>query len=158
MAKVLIVYLSWSGTTERMAGFVAEGVRIAGHEAEVRKATEIRNEGELRGFDGYVFGCPTENLDMPEPFKTFLSMAGKAGLEGKVGGAFSSRAHPASGGGAAAESVFKIMESELKMRMCDLGPFNLDGKTSFNPEEKTVDGPEGMRACQDYGKSVGAML
>jgi len=158
MAKALIVYMSWSGTTEKMAGFIAEGVRIAGHEAEVRKAGEIKNEKDLSGFDGYIFGCPTDHLGMPEAFGSLLSLAGKAGLKGKVGGAFSSRSHPSSSGGAAADSVFKVMESELKMRMTNLGPFNLEGKSSYNPEEKTVDGQEGSRACQDYGKSIGEML
>jgi len=158
MAKVLIAYMSWSGTTEKMAGFIAEGVRIAGHEAEVKKASEIKNERDLGGFDGYIFGCPTDHLGMPEAFRPLLSLAGKADLKGKVGGAFSSRSHPSSSGGAAADSVFKVMESELKMRMANLGPFNLEGKSSFNPEEKTVDGQEGSRACQDYGKALGEML
>ena len=158
MAKVLIAYLSWSGTTEQMAAYIAEGVRIAGHEAEVRKSREIKSEKDLSGFDAYIFGCPTENLGMPEAFKPFLSLAGKAGLSGKVGGAFSSRAHPSSGGGVAADGVFKVMESEMKMRMTNLGPFNLDGKSSFNPPEKTVEGPEGRQACQDYGRAIGDML
>ena len=158
MAKVLIVYMSWSGTTEKMAGFIAEGVRIAGHEAEVRKASEIKNERDLSGFDGYIFGCPTDHLGMPEAFRPLLSLAGKADLKGKVGGAFSSRSHPSSSGTAAAHSVFKVMESEMKMRMTNLGAFNLDGLSSFNPQEKTVEGPEGRRACQDYGRSIGEMV
>ena len=44
MAKVLIAYMSFSGTTEQMAAYIAEGVRIAGHEAELRKAPEIKSE------------------------------------------------------------------------------------------------------------------
>ena len=141
-----------------MAAFIAEGVRIAGHEAEVRKIGEIKSEKDVSGFDAYVFGCPTDHLDMPEAFRTFFSLAGKADLKGKVGGAFSSRSHPSSSGAAAAHSVFKLMESEMKMRMSNLGPFNLDGTSSFNPQEKTVEGPEGRRACQDYGRSIGEML
>lgn len=157
MAKVLIAYLSWSGNTEQMASYIAEGVRMAGHTAEVRKAGEIRSEKDLSGFDAYIFGCPTENLAMPAAFEDFLSVAGKAGLKGKVGGAFSSRSHPSSSGEAAAHNVFKTMES-MKMRMTSLGPFNLDGLSSFNPKEKTVEGPEGRRACQDYGRAIGEML
>jgi flavodoxin len=150
MARVLIVYVSWGGTTERMAGFIAEGVRIAGHEVELKKSAEIESERDLSGYEGYVFGCPTENLDMPAVFKAFLSIAEKADLAGKVGGAFSSRAHPTSGDGAAADRVFEAMESTFRMRMSNLGPFNLEGKV--------MEGEEGMRACQDYGKSIGAML
>jgi flavodoxin len=158
MAKILIAYLSWSGNTEQMAAFIAEGIRIAGHEAEVRKIGDIKSEKDLSGFDAYIFGCPTDHLDMPEAFRTFLSLAGKADLSGKVGGAFSSRSHPSSSGTAAAHSVFKAMESEMKVRMTNLGAFNLDGESSFNPQEKTAEGPEGRRACQDYGRSISEML
>ena len=42
------------------------------------------------------------------------------------------------------------MESEFKMRMTTLGPFDL--------KAELIEGPEGMRACQDYGKSVAEML
>lgn len=151
MGKVLIVYMSWGGTTEKMAGYVAEGVRIAGHEAELKKSAEIKSGQDLAGFDGYIFGCPTDHLDMPPAFRTFLSIAEGAGLAGKAGGAFSSRAHPTSeDGDAAADRVFEVMESSLKMRMSGLGPFNLDAKV--------MEGDDGTRACQDYGKSIGAML
>lgn len=150
MAKVLIVYMSRGGTTEQMAGFIAEGVRIAGHEAEVKKSARIESERDLRGFDGYIFGCPTDHLDMPSDFRAFLSLAGGAGLEGKVGGAFSSRSHPSSEDGAAADRVFEVMESSLRMRMTSLGPFNLDGKA--------MESVEGLRACQAYGRALGEML
>lgn len=33
MKKVLIAYYSAAGTTEKMAGYIAEGVRFSGHEA-----------------------------------------------------------------------------------------------------------------------------
>jgi flavodoxin len=150
MAKVLIVYVSWGGTTKRMAEYIAEGVRISGHEVELKKSAEIASERDLSGYEGYVFGCPTENLDMPAAFKTFLSVAEKADLKGKIGGAFSSRAHPSSGDGAAANRLFEVMETTFRMRMSNLGPFNVEGKV--------MDGEEGMRACQDYGKSIGAMF
>ena len=150
MAKVLIVYMSRGGTTEQMAGFIAEGVRVSGHDASLKKMAEIRAERDLDGFDAYVFGCPTDHLDMPQAFKEFLANASKAGLKGKVGGAFSSRSHPSSEDGSAAGLVFEVMESTIGMRMSNLGPFDLEGKV--------MEGPEGMRACQEYGKAIGAML
>jgi flavodoxin len=150
MAKVLVVYFSNSGTTERMAEYVAEGVRIAGHEANVRKTSEIASVHDLAGYDAYIFGCPTYHLDVPEPFASLLDAAGKAGLQGKAGGAFSTRSHPSSGDGGAAERVFDIMESALGMRMTELGPFDV--------KADVVNGPDGARACQEYGKSVARML
>ena len=150
MAKVLVVYFSNSGTTERMAEYVAEGVRIAGHEADVRKTSEIANLHDLAGYDAYIFGCPTYHLDMPESFVSLLDAAGKAGLQGKAGGAFSTRSHPSSDGGGAAERIFDIMESTLRMRMTELGPFDV--------KADVVNGPDGAGACQEYGKGVAGML
>ena len=150
MAKVLVVYFSNSGTTERVAEYVAEGVRIAGHEADVRKTSDIASVHDLAGYDAYIFGCPTYHLDMPESFASLFDAAGKAGLQGKAGGAFSTRSHPSSDGGGAAERIFDIMESTLRMRMTELGPFDV--------RADVVNGPDGARACQEYGKSVATML
>ncbi|MGD0232730.1 MAG: flavodoxin domain-containing protein [Syntrophorhabdales bacterium] len=150
MARILVAYLSGMGTTGQMADYIAEGVRIAGHEPEVRPISEVATGHDLSGYDGYIFGCPTYHLDMPQAFESFLQSAEKAGLQGKVGGAFSPRSHPSSGGGGGAERVFSIMESKLGMRMTDLGPFDV--------ETRVIGGPDGIRACQEYGKSVARML
>ena len=106
MKKVLIAYLSHSGNTENMAQYVAEGVRITGQEAEVRKVSEIKTEKDLTGYDGYVFGSPTYHLGIPQNVEAVLDLAKKANLAGKVGGAFGYRAHPSSGGGDAPGSDF----------------------------------------------------
>jgi flavodoxin len=150
MKKVLIAYLSHSGNTEKMAQSVAEGVRIAGHEAELKQISEIRTEKELVGYDGYIFGCPTYHLSIPENFEKFLSLAEKANLEGKVGGTFGFRAHPSSGGGDAPGLVFERMENQFKMRMTNLGGLDLKGGL--------FEGGEDMHACQDYGRVIGEML
>jgi flavodoxin len=151
MKRVLIAYLSRTGTTRKMAEYIAEGVRIAGHEAEVKNIGEIGDTAHLGGYDGYVFGCPTYHLDMPGSFKTFLSLAGDANLRGKAGGAFSSRTHPTSDdSGDAASPVFEMMESVFGMRMTRLGPFDL--------KAELLEEMEGIRACQDYGKSVGEVF
>jgi len=144
--KVLIAYDSGTGKTQQMAEYIAEGVRISGNEAEVRKITEINNEKELRGYEGYIFGSPTYHLDMIGTMKTFLFMAQKADLAGKTGGAFGSYVHD----GNAPKLIFDTIEFVFKMDMTDLGPFNL--------LEQKVYVTEGMRACQAYGKAVGEKL
>ena len=93
MKRVLIVYFSASGTTEEMAGYIAEGVRFSGQEAVITRMGDIKTTAEIAGYDGYILGSPTYSVDMPEPVKTFLDMAKQAGLEGKLGGAFGSYAH-----------------------------------------------------------------
>jgi flavodoxin len=146
MKKVLIAYDSRTGNTERMAEYIAEGVRISGHEAELKKIVTIKNEKELQGFDAYVFGCPTYHRDMTNSMKTFLFVAEKAGLQGKVGGAFGSCTHS----GDAPKFIFDTLEYVFKMAVVDLGPFNL--------KEDMITTGEGLRACQDYGKAIGQKM
>ena len=67
MRNVLIVYLSLAGHTQTLAEYIAEGVRIAGCDAEVKKLSEIKNAKDLEGYDGYIFGCPTYHRDMLRP-------------------------------------------------------------------------------------------
>ena len=143
MKKVLVAYISITGNTEKMAQWIAEGVRITGNEAELRKISELKDAKTLDGFDGYIFGSPTYHRDMVEPMKTFLFMAKKGNLKGKVGAAFGSNTHS----GDAAKSIFDTMEFVYQMDMVDLGPFNL--------VESSIDKREGMRSCHDYGKAVG---
>ena len=142
MKKVLIAYDSRTGKTEKMAETIAEGIRMAGHEAELKKITQIKSEAELQGYDAYVFGSPTYHRDMIGTMKTFLFLAQKANLEGKLGGAFGSYTHS----GDAPAIIFDTMEYVFKMKMTSLGSFNL--------KEALVEDMEGMRACQDYGKSI----
>ena len=142
MKKVLIAYDSRTGNTKQMAEFIAEGVRISGHEAELEKITAIKNEKALQGYDAYIFGCPTYHRDMTNGMKTFLFLVQKAGLKGKAGGAFGSHTHS----GDAPKLIFDTMEYVFKMDMVNLGPFKL--------KEDIVPTGEGMRACQDYGKAM----
>lgn len=142
MGKVLIAYDSRTGNTKQMAEFIAEGVRISGHEAELEKITTIKNEKALQDYDAYVFGCPTYHRDMTNGMKTFLFLVQKAELKGKVGGAFGSYTHS----GDAPKLIFDTMEYVFKMDMVDLGSFRL--------KEDVVTTGEGMRACQDYGRAI----
>ena len=150
MKKALIAYFSRGGTTETMAQYIAEGIRIAGFEVELKKIADVTSEKDLAGYDALVFGSPTYHLDMPEPLKRFFSIAEKVDLAGRVGGAFGSRTHPSSGGAGAAAKIFDLMESRFKMRMTNLGPFELEGGLTDHEQD--------MHTCQEYGKSVAELL
>lgn len=142
MKKILVAYDSRKGHTEKMAEYIAEGIRIQGNEASVKTISSIKKEGALQGYDGYIFGCPTYHRDITGPMKTFLFLVEKANIEGKVGGAFGSYTHS----GDAPAIIFDTMEHVFKMDMTNLGSFNL--------KEDIVLKDEGLRACQDYGKSL----
>lgn len=146
MKRVLVAYYSRTGKTEKMAEDVAEGVRFSGNGAEIKKIGDIKDEKDFEGYDGFLFGCPTYHKDMTENFKTFLFLAQKGNLAGKLGGAFGSSTHT----GEAPKLIFDTMEFVFNMKMTNLGPFDL--------REKVVVTDEGMRACQAYGKAFGKML
>jgi len=146
MKRVLIAYDSRTGNTEKMSEYVAEGIRMGGNQAEIKKIQSIRNEKDLEGYDAFVLGCPTYHRDMTGGMKTFLFLMEKAKPEGKVGGAFGSYTHS----GDAPGIIFDTMQYVFKMNMTKLGSFNL--------KEALVDKIEGMRACQDYGKGINARL
>ena len=139
MSKVLIVYASRTGETQNIADLVAEGVRFAGHEAEVVNVKEIKNESDLDGFDGYIFGSATYHGEMLQGMKTFLFLAEKANLEGKVGGAFGSFGWS----GEANDRIFDTMKHILKM--------NLVGDT-LRLKSSMLEG--GLQMAQDYGRAV----
>lgn len=146
MKKVLIAYDSRTGKTAKMAEYIAEGIRISGNEAVLKKITTIKNEKEIQGYDGYVFGSPTYHQEMIGTMKTFLFLAQKADLKGKVGAAFGSYTHS----GDAPKQIFDTMDNVFRMEMTNLGSFNL--------LEHLVDEAEGLRACQDYGRALGEKL
>lgn len=146
MKKVMVAYVSRTGKTEKMAEYVAEGVRFSGNAADLKKVSEIKTEKDLAGYDGFIFGCPTYHRDMTESMKTFLFLAKKADLAGKAGGAFGSYTHS----GDAPRLIFDTMEHVFKMKVTELGSFNL--------LEAAVETREGLRACQDYGRSVGEKI
>ena len=139
MSKVLIVYATRTGETQIIADLIAEGVRFAGHEAEVVNVKEIKTESDLDGFDGYVFGSATYHGEMLQGMKTFLFLAEKANLEGKVGGAFGSYGWS----GEANDRIFETMKHILKM--------DLVGDT-LRLKSSSLEG--GMTLAQDYGRAI----
>jgi flavodoxin len=152
MKRVLIAYFSAAGTTEKMAGYIAEGVRFSGNEAVIKKIKDIKTASELGGYDGYIFGSPTYSLDLPAPVKAFLKTAEKAGLEGKLGGAFGSYAHDVGykHDEYAPALILDTLQKACKMKPFELGPFAL--------KEEVMETGEGMKTCQDYGRVFGEKL
>ena len=146
MKKVMIAYVSRTGNTAKMADYIAEGVRFAGATAVIKKVAEIKNAKDLAGYDGYIFGCPTYHKDMTASMKTFLFIAEKANLTGKIGGAFGSHTHSGESGPMIADT----MQYVFKMDLVDLGALSLT--------ENILKTDEGLKACQDYGKNLGEKL
>ena len=98
MAKVLVIYYSRSGTTEKMAKIIADNIHKEGIEAEAKKVSEVKVDDLLK-YDGIVIGSPTYYGTMSAEIKKLIdeSVRFHGKLEGKVGGAFSSSANVAGG-------------------------------------------------------------
>jgi flavorubredoxin len=139
MAKVLIVYATRTGETQTIADLIAEGLRFSGQEAEVVSVKEIKDEADLEGYDGYVFGSATYHGEMLQGMKTFLFIAEKANIEGKVGGAFGSYGWS----GEANDRIFDTMKHILKLDMV--------GDT-LRLKSSSLGG--GLQMAQDYGREI----
>jgi len=143
MGRVLIVYASRAEETKKIADLIAEGVRISGHEAEVKKTGDIKSEEDLKGYDGYAFGSATYHGEMITSMKQTLFIAERAELKGKIGGAFGAYGWS----GEAPGRIFDTMAHIYEMKMVS-GPLML--KASW------VQG--GIQAAQAYGKSIAALM
>ena len=108
--------------------------------------SNIKSAGALTGYDGYIFGSPTYYRDLAESAETFLFLGRKAGLAGKLGGAFGAYSHD----GSAPRIILDTLEHIYNMEPPKLGALNL--------KEALVDTTEGMRACQAYGRALGEHL
>ena len=143
MPKVLIVYATRTGDTEKIAQLIGEGVRISGADAAVKNVTDIKSEADLEGYDALVFGSSTYHGEMLNKMKTLLFLAEKAGLDGKVGGAFGAFGWS----GEAPERIYSTMANIFKMEMVG-DPLML--------KNAALGG--GIQMAQDYGKQIAKKL
>ncbi|MCT6854943.1 MULTISPECIES: NAD(P)H:quinone oxidoreductase [Bombella] len=115
MSKILVLYYSSYGHVETMAYNIAEGVRKAGLEVDVKRVPElvpeeaakahhfkvdqkapIASPDDLVHYDGIIVGAPTRFGRLPAQMANFWDQTGglwaKGALIGKVGAVFTSTA------------------------------------------------------------------
>ncbi|HEQ60110.1 MAG TPA: flavodoxin family protein [Firmicutes bacterium] len=111
MGKILIVYYTRTGNTERMARLVEKGARQEGAEVVVQSVQETKPEDLLK-YDALIFGSPTYYGTMAHGFKRLIdtSVDFHGQLEGKVGAAFSSSANI---GGGNESTVLSLLQAFL---------------------------------------------
>jgi NAD(P)H dehydrogenase (quinone) len=110
--RVLIVYDSLGGNTEKMAFAVAEGVKQVENVEVVVKRVEDASLDDLCGADGIIMGSPTYFGQMSGKLKTLIDESVRIyqKLEGKVGAAFTSAGGTATG---AETTILSIIEALL---------------------------------------------
>lgn len=143
MPKSLIVYATRTGETKKIGDLIAEGIRLSGTEAAVVNINDIKSEKDLQGYDALVLGSATYHGDMMQKMKTLLFMAEKAGLEGKVGGAFGAFGWS----GEACDRIFDTMKNIFKMNMVS---------NSLRLKSTMLGG--GTKMAQDYGREIAKKL
>ncbi|UCD45005.1 MAG: NAD(P)H-dependent oxidoreductase [Candidatus Bathyarchaeota archaeon] len=153
MLKVLIVYDSRSGNTEKMAHVVAEGVEEEGVGVEVKKV-EDASVDELPEVDGLILGSPVYYGLPTGRLKEFIDASVKyhGKLDGKVGGAFAS----AGGSHTGAETTIIALNEALfihGMVIQGTSGSNHYGAASVGaPDDKDADN------CKELGKRVASLV
>ncbi len=154
MAKVLVVYHSRSGNTEKMAHAVAEGVKkVKGVTVEVKKAEDTTNE-DLLSADGIIMGSPTYYGQMSAKLKSLIDKSVKihGKLNGKVGAAFTSSGLAAGG---AETTLLSILETMLVHGMIVQGR---DDKKHYGAAAVGSPNQSVIEDCEELGKSVAALV
>jgi NAD(P)H dehydrogenase (quinone) len=153
MAKVLIVYDSRSGNTEKMALAVADGVKVKKAEVKIKRVDDT-SVSDLVGNDAIIMGCPTYYGQMSGRLKTLIDESVKVHgkLEGKVGGAFTSSGGTATG---AETTLLSILEAMLVHGMIIQGTSNFKhyGSAAVGSPNK-----KDLEDCKELGKRVAALV
>jgi NAD(P)H dehydrogenase (quinone) len=153
MSKVLIVYYSKTGNTEKMAYLVEEGVKEEKIEVETKKVEEV-NLNELLEADGIVIGSPTYFGSMASPVKELIEKSVKyyGKFKGKVGGAFTSCQRVGGGGETTLQSIINaflehgmIVQGEVK-------------SGSYGPVAVEVPDKVAGEECRNLGKKVAKII
>ncbi len=153
MAKVLVLYHSTYGHTEKMAYAMAEGARAGGAEVDVKRVPEtvpehvarashykmdqeapIAEVADLEHYDAIIVGSGTRYGRIASQMAAFFDQAGglwaRGALNGKVGGAFASTA---SQHGGQETTLFSIITNLMHFGMTIVGlPYSHQGQMTLD--------------------------
>lgn len=153
MSKILIVFYSKSGNTEKMAKLIAEGVEQGGVRADVRRVQDVAVE-ELLDFDGIISGSPTYYGSMAWQMKKFIDESVKlhGKIDGKVGGAFTSAANI---GGGNETAILDMLNAWIIHGMIVQGDPTGDhyGRVSINAPDDRVE-----KQCRRMGERYAELV
>jgi len=143
MPRILVLYYSRTGNTEKMAKAVAEGARTSGDVSV--DLNYFAEADDLAGFDAIVIGTPTYHHDMPIDIKMLFEEAAakNVNLKGKPAAVFGSYGWS----GEAPKLVIEIMEKKFQM--------NIQGQpllAKYAPDQGALD------QCKALGKKVSENL
>jgi len=139
LPKLLILYYSQTGNTQKMAKAVEEGAKsVTGVNVELKY---FARPEELEKTDGIIFGMPTYHHDISMDMKKLLEELAvkRIDLKGKVGASFGSYGWS----GEAPRMMLEVMKNKFEMKTVE--PHLL---IKYSPDEK------GLEECRKLGKTV----
>ncbi len=150
MVRILVVYDSKTGNTEKMAFAVAEGAKQVGEvEVAVEKVDHVSLD-DLLDADGIIMGSPTYYGQMSSKLKALIDESVKihGKLEGKVGAAFTSSGGTATG---AETTLLSILQAMLVHGMVVQGRAN---EKHYGAAAKGSPNKKETESCKELGKRV----
>ena len=154
LARVLIVYDSGTGNTEKMAFTVAEGAKqVSNVSVDVKKADQTTLE-DLLSADAIIMGSPTYYGQMSAKLKALIDKSVKihGKLEGKVGAAFTSAGGTATG---AETTIISILNAMLIHGMIIQG--RSDDKHYGAASVESPDDEE-SKSCRELGQRTASLV
>lgn len=149
MTRILLTYYSKSGTTEKMAEKIAEGIEASDREIvlDLIKIQDV-DVKDIINYDGIILGSPTYYGLPAAQIKKFLdeSIMHHGKLDGMVGGVFSSSANPAGGN---ETTLIALIESLLIHGMIFKGMPKGD---HYGPVVIGDPNDREMKQCKFYGE------
>ena len=143
MPRILVLYYSRTGNTEKMAKAVAEGAKsVQGTEVELR--FQVTPE-ELATFDAVLVGSATYHHDIPVGLKALFEDAAvkNVNLRGKLGAAFGSYGWS----GEASKLIIEILKNKFEMIITE-PPFPV----KYQPDEASIEN------CRQLGRRIAESL
>jgi len=154
LPKILVVYDSETGNTEKMAHAVAEGAqKVKGVDVTVKKVDRVKLE-DLMEADGIIMGSPTYYGQMSAKMKGLIDESEKihGKLKGKVGAAFTSAGGTASG---AETTLLSILQAMLIHGMIIQGRSE---SKHYGPAAVEAPNQEELETCKETGKRTAQLV
>jgi NAD(P)H dehydrogenase (quinone) len=153
LVRILVIYDSETGNTEKMAQAVAEGAKeVTSVKVIVKKVSQTTLK-DLVNADGIIIGSPTYYGQMSGRIKTFIDKSEKihGKLEGRIGGAFTSSGGTASG---AETTLLSILHAMLVHGMIVQGRHDNKhyGAAAVGKPNKTQ-----IDDCKQLGRRIAAL-
>ena len=105
--KLAVIYDSVTGNTKKAAEWIVDGMKKAGAEACAFSIDDVDGDFVSEA-KGAVIGSPSYSASMTPKMREWLMKAGKLGMAGKLGGAFSTVQYTHGGGELVIQSILTI--------------------------------------------------